>query len=137
MRLPDEPDIPAQINIVPMIDVIFAILTFFIMSSLYLTRSQGLPVNLPKAGTAQEQNTGTATAPITVTIQKNGTVSLDGKVIALETLTEQVKGLIGNSPDTLVVVDADESVTHGTFITVMDNLRQIPGARLAIGTANP
>lgn len=137
MRLPDEPDIPAQINIVPMIDVVFAILTFFIMSSLYLTRSQGLPVNLPKAGTAQEQSTGTATAPITVTVEKNGTVSLNGKVIALETLTEQVKGLIGNSQDTLVIVDADESVTHGRFITVMDSLRQIPGARLAIGTANP
>ena len=33
MRLPDEPDVPFQINIVPMIDVIFAILTFFMMSS--------------------------------------------------------------------------------------------------------
>ncbi|MEY2914612.1 MAG: hypothetical protein RLZZ184_3921, partial [Cyanobacteriota bacterium] len=44
MRLPDEPDIPAQINIVPMIDVIFAILTFFIMSTLFLNRSEGLPV---------------------------------------------------------------------------------------------
>lgn len=41
MRLQDEPDIPAQINIVPMIDVIFAILTFFIMSTLFLTRSEG------------------------------------------------------------------------------------------------
>jgi biopolymer transport protein ExbD len=137
MRLPDEPDIPAQINIVPMIDVVFAILTFFIMSSLYLTRSQGLPVNLPKAGTAQQQSTGTANAPITVTVEKNGTVSLNGKVIALDTLTEQVTGLIGNSQDALVIVDADESVTHGRFITVMDNLRQIPGVRLAIGTANP
>jgi biopolymer transport protein ExbD len=136
MRLPDEPDIPAQINIVPMIDVIFAILTFFIMSSLYLTRSQGLPVNLPQAGTAQQQSTG-ANAPITVTVEKNGTVSLNGKVIALDTLTQQVTGLIGNSQDALVIVDADESVTHGTFITVMDNLRQIPGVRLAIGTENP
>ncbi len=36
MHLPDEADIPAQINIVPMIDVIFAILTFFIMSTLLM-----------------------------------------------------------------------------------------------------
>jgi len=53
MRLPDEPELPTQINIVPMIDVIFAILTFFIISTLYLTRSQGLPVNLPSAKTAR------------------------------------------------------------------------------------
>ena len=36
MRLPDEADVPAQINIVPMIDVIFAILTFFVMSTLLI-----------------------------------------------------------------------------------------------------
>ena len=54
MRLPDEPELPAQINIVPMIDVIFAILTFFIMSTLYLHRSEGLPVNLPQAATAKK-----------------------------------------------------------------------------------
>ena len=55
MRLPDEPDLPAQINIVPMIDVIFAILTFFIVATLFLNKSEGLPVNLPKASTAKPQ----------------------------------------------------------------------------------
>lgn len=55
MRLPEEPDLPPQINIVPMIDVIFAILTFFILSSLFLTRLEGIPVNLPKAGTAENK----------------------------------------------------------------------------------
>lgn len=136
MRLPDEPDIPAQINIVPMIDVIFAILTFFIMSSLYLTRSQGLPVNLPQAGTAQQQST-TGSAPITVTVERDGRVSLNGKVIAIDTLTEQVRGLIANNQDALVIIDADEQVNHGRVVAVMDSLRQIPGARLAIATANP
>lgn len=136
MRLPDEPDIPAQINIVPMIDVIFAILTFFIMSSLYLTRSQGLPVNLPKAGTAQQQST-TGSAPITVTVEKDGRVSLNGKVLPLDSLTEQVRGLIANNQDALVIIDADEQVNHGRVVAVMDSLRQIPGARLAIATANP
>jgi biopolymer transport protein ExbD len=48
MRLPEEPDNPPQLNILPMIDVIFALLTFFILSTLSLTRSEGLPVNLPK-----------------------------------------------------------------------------------------
>ncbi|HEY9301689.1 MAG TPA: biopolymer transporter ExbD, partial [Phormidium sp.] len=51
MRLPDEPDSIPQINIVPLIDVTFAILTFFIVSSLSLSKSEGLPVNLPKAST--------------------------------------------------------------------------------------
>lgn len=42
MRLPDEPDPPLQINVVPLSDVMFALLTFFIMSTLFLTRSEGL-----------------------------------------------------------------------------------------------
>jgi len=57
MHLPEEPDLPPRINILPMIDVIFAILVFFIFSSLYLTRSEGLPVNLPRATTAEVQKT--------------------------------------------------------------------------------
>jgi biopolymer transport protein ExbD len=136
MRLPDEPDIPAQINIVPMIDVIFAILTFFIMSTLFLTRTAGLPVNLPKAETAQPQNS--ESTPITVTIEKSGQVSLNGNAVDLAALIEQVTKLTGNSQNEfLVEISADESVSHGKVIAVMDKLRQIPGARLAIATATP
>jgi biopolymer transport protein ExbD len=119
MRLPDEPDIPAQINIVPMIDVIFAILTFFIMSTLFLTRTAGLPVNLPKAETAQPQNS-------------------ESTPIDLAALIEQVTKLTGDSKNEfLVEISADESVSHGQVIAVMDKLRQIPGARLALATATP
>ncbi|MGF1542594.1 MAG: ExbD/TolR family protein, partial [Pleurocapsa sp.] len=75
MRLPNEPDLPPSINIVPMIDVIFAILVFFIVSSLYLTRSEGLPVNLPRAKTAEVQQT----KQITVTIDRDGKLSLDSQ----------------------------------------------------------
>ncbi|MEL6246537.1 MAG: biopolymer transporter ExbD, partial [Cyanobacteria bacterium J06627_15] len=48
MRLPPDEDSRAQINIVPMIDVVFAVLTFFILASLTLTPNQGLPVTLPE-----------------------------------------------------------------------------------------
>jgi biopolymer transport protein ExbD len=136
MRLPDEPDIPAQINIVPMIDVIFAILTFFIMSTLFLTKTGGLPVNLPSSETAQPQRS--ESTPITVTIEKTGQVSLNGNAVNLDALIEQVTKLAGNNQnDFLVEISADESVSHGQVIAVMDKLRQIPGVRLAIATAIP
>ena len=41
-----------EINILPMIDIIFAILSFFIVSSLYLTKIDSIKVNLPKSSTA-------------------------------------------------------------------------------------
>ncbi|AKG23057.1 ExbD/TolR family protein [Calothrix sp. 336/3] len=133
MRLPDEPDIPAQINIVPMIDVIFAILTFFIMSTLFLTRSEGLPVNLPKAATAQQQPDAFS---ITVTIDQLGTISLNRKPVTINKLVGQVKQLIGDNQERLVIINADEQVNHGKVVAVMDKLRQVPGAKLAIATTD-
>ena len=133
MRLPDEPEMPSQINIVPMIDVIFAILTFFIISTLYLTRSQGLPVNLPKAGTAQSQNS----TPIAVTIDEKGNLALNRKSTNLEALESQVEALIPSGKEVVVILNADEQVNHGEVIAVMDRVRRIEGAKLAIATIQP
>lgn len=131
MRLQDEPELPLQINIVPMIDVIFAILTFFIMSTLFLTRSEGLPVNLPKAATAKQQQVPTR---ITITVDEQGTVSLNRKPIAVDDLTAQVRTLIGSNSEMLVIINADEKVGHGQVVAVMDRVRQVEGAKLAIAT---
>jgi len=128
MRLPDESEKPAEINIVPMIDVIFSILAFFIISTLYLTRSEGLPVNLPGAVTAQSQ----PSTKITVTIQPDGEIALNRKPIELEALEQEVRSLVEPNSESLVIVNADEKVDHGRVVSVMDRLRQVEGAKLAI-----
>lgn len=128
MRLPDDTETPAQINIVPMIDVIFAILTFFIFSTLYLTRSEGLAVNLPKAGTAKNL----PPAPINVTISSNGQIALNRKLIALEKLPDAVTSIVGEKTEALVVINADTRVAHGRVVSVMDRLNQVSGIKLAI-----
>lgn len=133
MRLPDEPEIPLAINIVPLIDVMFALLTFFIISTLFLTRSEGLPVNLPKAATAQSQRS----TPITVTLDQQGGVGLNRKLIALDALEGQVRNLIPLNQEVMVVLNADEQVNHGQVIAVMDRLRRVKGAKLAIATQKP
>ncbi|MBD2629538.1 ExbD/TolR family protein [Trichormus variabilis] len=134
MRLPDEPDIPAQINIVPMIDVIFAILTFFIMSTLFLTRQEGLPVNLPKAATSQQSQIPTK---ITVTLESSGLVSLNKKPTTVDALAEEIRNLMGTDSESIVIINADAKVEHGNVIAVMDKVRQVKGAKLAIATQKP
>lgn len=130
MRLQDEADIPAQINIVPMIDVIFAILTFFIMSTLFLTRSEGLPVNLPKAATGKTDRP----AQVTVTINKTGEIFLNKEAISLEQLEAGVRQKIEPQQQLLVVLNADEGVNHGQVVAVMDKVRRVEGAKLGIAT---
>ncbi|MEO1147526.1 MAG: biopolymer transporter ExbD [Cyanobacteria bacterium J06638_22] len=130
MNIPDDLDDSPTINIVPMIDVIFAILTFFIMASLFLSRAEGLPVNLPNAATAQSQQQ----SRITVTIDATGQVSLNREPIALDALADDVRTLMGTQSSALVVINADTKVEHGQVIAVMDALRTVEGAQVGIAT---
>ena len=131
MRLPDEADVPAQINIVPMIDVIFAILTFFVMSTLFLTRQEGLPVNLPQASSAKK---ATQPARVTLTVDKAGEIFLNKQPITLDKLEAGVKAKVKPEQPLMVVLNADEAVNHGKIVAVMDEVRQVKGAKLAIAT---
>ncbi|BAZ43282.1 biopolymer transport protein ExbD/TolR [Chondrocystis sp. NIES-4102] len=133
MRLPEEPDIPPSINIVPMIDVIFAILVFFIVSSLYLTRSEGLPVNLPRASTAQVQKT----KQITVSLDAQGKLTINSQPAQLQQLKTRIQELIKTEATTTVIINADKTVQHGQVIEIMDQLRQIPQVQLAIAAKKP
>lgn len=128
MRLPDDEKTPLQINIVPMIDVLFCILAFFIISSLSLIRSQGLPVNLPKASTAQSQ----LQEQIVVTIDVNGAIFLNRQPIDLENLAASVGDLVAEKKEALVVINADSRVSHGAVVSVIDRLNQVNGVKLAI-----
>lgn len=134
MRLPDEPELPLQINVVPLIDVMFALLTFFIMSTLFLTRSEGLPVNLPQAATGRQAE---RPAQVTVTIDPRGQLSLNRESIQLEALEGAVRQQTKPGQDLLVVLNADQAVNHGQVVKVMDRLRRVEGAKLAIATQKP
>ncbi len=128
MRPPIESEDNFEINILPMIDVIFCILAFFIISSLFLTRSQGLPVDLPSAQTSEPQQN----VQINITIEADGDMFIDRQPIQLEQLKGKLTELVKPESDSLVIINADEKVEHGKVVKVMDRLRQVPGAKMAI-----
>jgi len=133
MRLPDESDTPLEINIVPMIDLVFSILAFFIISTLYLTRSEGLPVNLPTATTAEVQRQST----IDVTMNPNGEIRINSQLVELPQLASRVSSMVVPNSGSLVIINADENVPHGQVVAVMDSLRQVRGVKLAIAAEKP
>lgn len=133
MHLPEDPETPPQINIVPMIDVVFAVLAFFILSSLFLTRHEGLPVALPGAETAE----GQAPQQVVVTLNAAGEIFIGSRVVADDQLLEAIQTLETLTDGGLVVIRADQSVSHGRVVAVMDRLRSLPGVQLAIATAEP
>jgi biopolymer transport protein ExbD len=133
MRLPEDNETrQAVVNILPMIDVIFAILTFFIMSTLYLTNDEGLPVNLPQAVSSTSQDQAT----VTLTITADGELFLGKDAIALTDLANEVRTIAAEGP-IQVTIRADETTKHGSVVAAMDQLRQVEGVKLGIATIQP
>ncbi|MGB3237845.1 MAG: biopolymer transporter ExbD [Geitlerinemataceae cyanobacterium] len=128
--LDDEPDLPPPINIIPAIDIILSILTFFIISSLDLIRNEGFPVNLPGATTAQIQDQ----PQLTVTIDPQGQIALNDRVVDLNSLEGEVRQSTPENATALVILRADTTVPHGRVVEVMDRLNRIEGVKLAIAT---
>ena len=130
MRLPTENERTPDINVVALVDVLFAILTFFIMTSLTLTNNEGLPVNLPTASTGTSQSA----TQVVISLTADGKTLLDRQPIDSRTLVSKIQALIAKDRPTLAIINADERVEHGRVVAVMDRVRQIPGLKLAIAT---
>ncbi len=131
MHIPDdETDEIPQINIIPMIDVVFALLTFFIMASLSMSRAQGLDVDLPEAAAAGTQTE----SEINITINPQGEIALNQQPIAVEEIPDAVLSIKGSNPTAFVVISGDVEVNYGRVIAVMDELQSIEGVKIGVAT---
>ena len=137
MRIPEENFRSGEINIVPLIDVIFSILVFFVIASLVLTRSEALDVNLPEASTAEARRQ----PDVTVSITAEGQIAVNRKAIAnLAALIPEVERVLAEKPAEgrrLVVINADLALSHGKVVEVMDTLQRVPNVSLAIAARRP
>jgi biopolymer transport protein ExbD len=128
MRLARRSIKKARIEIIPMIDTIFFLLVFFMISTLSMSRYSGLPVNLPKATTGQQPPSENAA----VTIGADGNISIDKQPVARDGIMNLLKSRLEKNPELLVLINADHSVEHGLVVEVMDQARQAGVAKMAI-----
>jgi biopolymer transport protein ExbD len=119
----------AEIIVIPMIDVMMFLLFFFMVASLAMVVQSGLPVNLPKASTADQHSSQN----VTITIMADNRIFLNTKPIQLENIhtgLEQLK--VG--ADNLVIINADKRVLHGLVVAAMDETRKAGVTHFAIAT---
>lgn len=126
----DQNENDIDINILPMIDVIFAILTFFIISSLSMIKVENIPVNLPKASSSVLTNN----KAINVNIDKYNNIYINKKLINIIELQKEINSLINLSSSKLVVLSADRDVSHGLVVELLDRLRLVEDLRVGIST---
>ena len=118
----------ARIEIIPMIDVVFFLLVFFMMASLAMTLYEGMPVSLPQAASASR--VAAETAAITVT--RAGLVFLNREPVAIAGLADRVRPLLARHRDLAVVINADREATHARVVDVLDQLRVTGVVHIAI-----
>ena len=117
-----------SINILPMIDIIFAILSFFIISSLYLTKIDSIKVNLPKSSTAvREQN-----KPQIITIDNDEKIYFNSNEILLKNISTLIRTNMQNFEEPIIILRADASVKHGLIVNLLDELRKIENLKIGI-----
>jgi biopolymer transport protein ExbD len=119
----------ARIEIIPMIDTIFFLLVFFMISTLSMSRYSGLPVNLPKAAATGQQPASESAA---VSITPDGKIFIDKQEVPRESVRTLLQQRLSANPDILVLINADERVEHGRVVEIMDDARQAGVAKMAI-----
>ena len=128
MRVPRHASRKARIEIIPMIDIIFFLLVFFMVSTLSMTINRGLPVNLPKAASSQQD----LRESFNITVTPDGSLFLNKEPITLAELGQRVKAGLEKEPELMVIITADDEARHGAIVAVMDEVRLAGVSRLAI-----
>ena len=107
-----------EINMTPMLDIVFIMLIFFIVTTSFLKES-GVSVNRPTAATAQKQDKGN----ILIAIRPNGEVWIDKRNVDIRAVRANVQRLVAQNPESAVVIQADEDAKTGLLVKVMDQVR--------------
>lgn len=108
-----------EIMIIPMIDIMFFLLVFFMLSTLYMVDLKTLPINMPTAKHAESQ----INATFLVTIKEDGTLWLEDKSITETNLLLQAKAENTKNSRFAMVIRAEKGLAYGKVITFLDNLK--------------
>ncbi len=118
----------AEINVIPLVDVILVLLVIFMVTAPMLNR--GLDINLPTSAA----NTIKAEERLVVTIQKDRSLSLGNDPISLVELRARLQEAKAANPFVSVYLRADEAVPYGTVVQIMDEVKGAKIERLGMVT---
>ncbi|MBN3886118.1 MAG: biopolymer transporter ExbD [Nostoc sp.] len=122
-----------QIQIIPLIDVVFCILTFFLLAALQFTRQQAINVDLPKASPSTVSGITSQSGSLIVTIDAVGNTYIEKQLVKREDLGVRLKQYLQANPSAIVVLNASRTATYNDVIETLDLLRQVGGDRVSLG----
>ncbi|MGH0035066.1 MAG: ExbD/TolR family protein [Myxococcota bacterium] len=117
----------SEVNMTPMLDVVFIMLIFFIVTASFVKES-GIDVDRPQAVTASKKERGN----IMVAITETGQIWIDKRPIDVRAVRANIERLHAENPQGSVVIQADENSRNGLLVRVMDAARQAGVTEVAI-----
>ena len=108
----------SEVNLTPMLDVVFIMLIFFIVTASFV-KEAGIDVNRPDAATAEKKTKGN----ILVAITENGQIWIDKRQVDPRALRANIERLHAENPQGSVVIQADKNSKNGLLVQVMDSAR--------------
>ncbi len=121
----------AEINMTPLIDMVFILLIFFIVTSSFV-KEAGVDVNRPTAKTAVKKEL----ANIMIAITAEGEINMEGRVVDRRAVRANVERLHAENPEGSVIILADEDAKTGILIEVMDQARLAGVSNVSIAAEN-
>ncbi len=120
-------DDESEVNITPLIDIVFIMLIFFIVTATFV-KEAGIDVNKPDAPTAEVKKK----ANILIAIDANNNIWLDRRKIDIRSVIPNIKRLRSENPQGSVVIQADEESKNKMLVEVMDAARQAGVVNIAL-----
>ena len=119
----------ADVDMTPMLDIVFILLIFFIVTTSFV-REEGILVNRPKAKNSPTQvNTPT----VVVQVSDTGQVKFNGRVVDIERLSARIESFLSTNQSNSAVVIAAQDATHDMVVKVIDHIRPFEQLTISIG----
>lgn len=125
-----------EIQIAPLIDVIFLLLLFYAVTTQFVT-DERLKLKLPEAKTAESVGVGHEDKPPEVTVAADGAVFIDGELVADEALEARIRELVERAPDKQIILKGDRGADYGVVVHVLDLARSAGAAGIQMSAEKP
>lgn len=119
-----------DLNIIPMIDIMFFLLVFFMLSTVYMVEQKTIPVNLPQATSATIDNK----TNFTVTLKDDGSIYLEDQQTDIQTLLMQATKEQKNNPSFAIIIRADKDINYDKVVSFIDTLKKAGITRFGLAT---
>jgi biopolymer transport protein ExbD len=126
-----------EVNLVPMMDVLMTVLTFFIIISMTLTGQQLTNVSLPETEGTTENAAAVEPISLIVGLSAEGEILLDNQTVDVNQLTEQMRTFLSENPEGIVLLKADRALNYSEVNTLLKTMRDVGGSQVSLAFDRP